>query len=186
MRTDARSLVGLLLVTLTGVSCGTGGGGEDPGLTTMVVKGIEVAPTDMRQAQGPVARYLGDSELILFVSTPLYSGSCPPTAEAEAAQDGTVTLSIDDSDEGLCTADASRDTFLIQGFTDTPTKTDCPGGWAGGHRARPLKPFALIRVEHSHDKHAHAAVSSVVPTKRGRAGWAVPVRLRRGTTAPVP
>jgi len=87
----------------------------------MVVKGIEVAPIGMRQAQDPVAHYLADSELIVFISSPLYSGSCPPTAEAETAEGGTVTLSIDDSHDGVCTADANRDTFLIQGFTDTPT-----------------------------------------------------------------
>jgi hypothetical protein len=93
MRTDVPSLVGLFPVTLTGASCGLGGDGEDPGLTIMVVKGIEVAPIGMRQAQDPVAHYLADSELIVFISSPLYSGSCPPTAEAETAEGGTVTLS---------------------------------------------------------------------------------------------
>ncbi len=75
----------------------------------------------MKRAEVPVARYLGDSRVVVFVSSPRYSGSCPPTAEAEAAGDGTVTLTISNAEEGACTANANRDTFLIQGFSDNPT-----------------------------------------------------------------
>lgn len=114
-------MVAMILLTLTVGSCGIRGEGDDSELTVTVVKGIEVVPADMGQAQVPVARYLTDSELIVFVSNPLYSGSCPPNAEAEAREDGTATLSIDDGNEGTCTADAIRYSFLVQAFSDTPT-----------------------------------------------------------------
>ena len=115
-----RSLVTLILLTLTLASCGLVGDDEDSELTVTVAKGIELAPTDLRQANRPVARYLADSQLIVFVSGPLYSGSCPPEAKAEASGNGSVTLTLEHPD-GDCTADANRYTFLIQGLADTPS-----------------------------------------------------------------
>jgi len=115
-----RSLVTLILLTLTLASCGLVGEDDDSELTVTVVKGIELAPVDLGQANGPVARYLADSQLIVFVSGPLYSGSCPPAAEAKASGNGSVTLTLE-SPDGDCTADANRYTFLIQGVADTPS-----------------------------------------------------------------
>lgn len=115
-----QSVVTLIILTLALASCGLVGEDDDSELTVTVVKGIELAPVDLRRANGPVARYLADSQLIVFVSVPLYSGFCPPDAEAEQTGDGTVTLSVEmNGDE--CTADANRYTFLIQGFPDTPS-----------------------------------------------------------------
>lgn len=95
--------------------------GDGADMTVTVIEGIEVAPAEMQRAEDPVARYLQDSNLVVFVSTPLYSGSCPPSAEAKTDGDDLV-LVIDDSSEGDCTADANRYTFLVQGFDEEPTR----------------------------------------------------------------
>ncbi|CUR57411.1 hypothetical protein NOCA2420003 [metagenome] len=91
-------------------------------MTVTVVKGIEIAPPEMQRAEKPVARYLPNSNLVVFVSAPLYSGSCPPSAEAKTKDDDGLALVIDDASEGNCTADANRNTFLIQGFDEEPTR----------------------------------------------------------------
>jgi hypothetical protein len=115
-----RSLTTLVLMTLMLASCGLVGEEDDSELTVTVIKGIELAPVDLGRASGPVAHYLADSQLIVFVSGPLYSGSCPPDAQARASEDRSVTLTLDHPD-GDCTSDANRYTFLIQGFPDTPS-----------------------------------------------------------------
>jgi len=48
---SVRLLVALVLLTLTVGSCGILGEGDDSQLTVTVVKGIELAPADMGQAQ---------------------------------------------------------------------------------------------------------------------------------------
>ncbi len=40
-------------------------------MTVTVVRGIEIAPPEMQRANEPVARYLEDSRLVVFVSGPL-------------------------------------------------------------------------------------------------------------------
>lgn len=57
-----------------------------------------------------------------FISAPLYSGSCPP--EAEASQDGeTITLNIDAESSGVCTTDAGPYTFVMSTDADeVPTR----------------------------------------------------------------
>ena len=95
--------------------------GGDPGPTVAVVRGTAVAPAGLRQGDGPPARYVADSDVVAFVSAPLFSGSCPPTAEAEQEGDGTLLLTVD-SPGGECTADANPYTFLVQGFSGVPTR----------------------------------------------------------------
>lgn len=111
-------------VSLALLGCGllTACSSDDANMTVTVVTGIEIAPAEMRRAEEPVARYLQDSNLVVFVSDPLYSGSCPPSAEAETDGDDRLVLVIDDSTEGDCTADANRNTFLIQGFDEEPAQ----------------------------------------------------------------
>ena len=109
-----------VFIALALAACGLRGDDEQSDLAVTVVRGIDLAPKDMQRAEAPVARYLADSEVLVFVSSPLYSGSCTPTADAEMTDVGTVTLTISSADEGVCTADANRDTFVIQGFDDVP------------------------------------------------------------------
>lgn len=105
----------LALMTLTMTACDSDDAEGDSGLQVTVVQGIELAPGDMKRASEPVARYLQDSAVIIFVSGFLYSSSCPPDAEAEAdTEGGTVTLTLE-QDNSNCTSDARRYTFLIQG-----------------------------------------------------------------------
>ena len=111
---------GLLMLTLVGCSGENDEREGESERTVTVVKGIEVAPIKMRPTGQPVARHLADSEVIVYVSAPMYSGSCPPTGEVEESGDDTVTLTITTEGEGVCTADANRYTFLIQGFTILP------------------------------------------------------------------
>jgi hypothetical protein len=86
------------------------------------VKGIDVAPPTMRQSEEPVARYFPDLNVVLFVSAPRYSSSCPPSAEADTNA-ATLTLAVKcDSSEGDCTSDANRYTFPVQGFDEEPTR----------------------------------------------------------------
>ena len=117
-----RAFVAIATVAISTASCSLYDGEDDPDPDVTVVQGIELAPPDMRRANGPVARYLADSEVLVFASDPLYSGSCPPTAEAEEGEEGTLKLTIDDALDDSCTADANRYTFLVQGFSDTPSR----------------------------------------------------------------
>jgi hypothetical protein len=96
--------------------------GDSADMTVTVITGIEIAPPEMQRAEEPVARYLQDSNLVVFVSAPLYSGSCPPSAEAKTDDDDGLVLVIEDSSEGNCTSDANRNTFLVQGFDEEPTR----------------------------------------------------------------
>ena len=116
-------LVGLVLLTIAGCAGEPEGPGDGigPELAATVVKGIELAPAEMRGTGQPVARHLADSEVIVYVSGPMYSGSCPPTGDVEASGADKVTLTID-TGGGNCTADANRYTFLIQGFTGSPAE----------------------------------------------------------------
>src|SRR5688572_24233350 len=105
-------------VNIAALACGllAACSGERADMTVTVIRGIEIAPREMQRAEEPVARYLQDSELVVFVSAPLYSGSCPPSAEAKTDDDDGLVLVLDDSSEGDCTSDANRYTFLVQGF----------------------------------------------------------------------
>ncbi|MBB6626049.1 hypothetical protein H5V45_01830 [Nocardioides sp. KIGAM211] len=84
------------------------------------MNGIELAPLSMQRDDVPNARYLADSQVIVFVSTPLYSGSCPPRGRAEQSG-STVTVTVSETGD-VCTADANRDLFLVQGFGGIPKR----------------------------------------------------------------
>lgn len=116
-----RTVLGLAVVLAVCASCAVLGE-DDPEIAVTVVRGTELAPPALARAEVPAAQHVPESGVLVFVSTPLYSGSCPPTAEAEQDEDGSVRLTIDDSHEGDCTADANRETFLIQGLPETPTR----------------------------------------------------------------
>jgi hypothetical protein len=111
----------LAAVAIAGTSCGLLGN-DDPDITVTVVTGTDLASPALRAAQEPAADHLSNSQVLVFVSAPLCSGSCPPEAAAEQDDAGVVTLSIDDSSGDVCTADANRDTFLVQGLPVEPTR----------------------------------------------------------------
>src|SRR3954471_12385659 len=76
------------------------------------------AKADMQLGNDPVAQYFAGSGQVVYVSTALYSSTCPPTAKA-TVNGPIMALTIEDSD-GNCTADAVRDTFKIKHVTDAP------------------------------------------------------------------
>jgi hypothetical protein len=62
-----------------------------------------------------------EGQVLVYVSAPDYSSSCPPEVTAEAAE-GTVTVIFrEDPDAGVCTLDAGRATVTIDGLADPPT-----------------------------------------------------------------
>lgn len=119
--TRARMVLTVAAAVLAMTSCGLVGD-DDSDTTVTAIRGTELAPPDLRQTEQPAAEYLPESKVLVFVSEPLYSGSCAPSGEAEQDGDGTVTLTIDDDHEGDCTADANRYTFLVQGLTEAPPR----------------------------------------------------------------
>lgn len=114
--TSLRSLLGLSLV-LALVSCGSDSSGD-----VTVMRGTELAPSDMTGESGEAARYLSEAQSVLFVSDAMFSGSCAPTASAEQDDDGTVRLTIENSDEDTCTDDANPYTFLITDVPERPSR----------------------------------------------------------------
>lgn len=112
-----RTAIGVLGCGLL-AACST----DSADMTVTVIRGIELAPPEMQRAEKPIARYLQDSNLVVFVSAALYSGSCPPSGEAKTDDNDGLVLVIDDSSEGTCTADANGYTFLVQGFAEEPTR----------------------------------------------------------------
>jgi hypothetical protein len=107
-------------VLAVGTSGGSGGTSGEPGLIVTVATGIDSAPGDMQRGGSPVAQYFADSGKVVYVSSGLYSSSCPP--RGKAAQDGkTINLTVEESGEN-CTADAGRDTFQIEHVTRGPSR----------------------------------------------------------------
>jgi hypothetical protein len=102
---------------LVATSCGSGESGDDSGLRVTVVKGVAKQGEGLTTELEPGAGYVDGQ--VVFVSGAQFSSTCPPKGSAK--QDGRIiTLTIDDSHEGACTADAGVDTFLIDGATGTP------------------------------------------------------------------
>lgn len=98
-------------------SCGETGDSE-----VTVLRGSELAPADLTDAGSAAARYLPESHTVLFVSDPVYSGSCPPPASAERDGDGVITLTIKNSDEDTCTDDGNPYTFLVTDVSSRPSR----------------------------------------------------------------
>lgn len=94
----------------------------DEGPNVVVLQGSDLTlPPDAPPAEEPSARLLPGSGGVVFVSAPLYSGSCPPTAEA--ARDGNeLVLTIERGDSGDCTADANPYTFVIEAGETGPER----------------------------------------------------------------
>lgn len=114
-----RGLVGVAVAILVATSCGFRHSSDEPGVTVTVLTGIDKAPAEMAASTQPIARYLADQGKVIFVSAALYSSTCPP--HGSATQDGrTITLTIHQANEGNCTADAGRDTFLIENVKRAP------------------------------------------------------------------
>lgn len=99
----------------------TGCGVGDEDIDVVVVSGTELAPSQGSETE-PVAYVLAGGDAVQFISAPLYSGSCPP--EADAQQDGaTLTLSIDADEEDACTADGAPYTFVMSADSEeAPTQ----------------------------------------------------------------
>jgi hypothetical protein len=126
----SKGLAALGMVLAVGTSCGSGETSAEPNLTVTsaqldltvtVATGIDPAPADMQAADSPVAQYFADSGKVVYVSGGLYSGTCPP--KGSATQDGeTITLTLADSGDGNCTADAVRDTFKIEHVSSAPSR----------------------------------------------------------------
>lgn len=68
--------------------------GHSSDMTVTVISGTEIAPLEIQRAEKPVAHYLQDSNIVVFVSDPLYSGSCP-RAEAKTDDDDGLVLVMD-------------------------------------------------------------------------------------------
>ena len=114
-----RGLSAVAVALLLATSCGFRQSSGESGVTVTVVDGIDKAPAELAASTRPIARYVADAGKVIFVSAPLYSSSCPP--RGSATQDGgTVTLTIDHGNDGNCTADAGRDTFLIESVQGVP------------------------------------------------------------------
>jgi hypothetical protein len=115
------SLGVVVALLLTACGLGDGGSGDAGSEVTVTVKtGIDDAPADLAGASQPVARYVAGAHQVVFVSTALFSSSCPP--HGSATQDGhQVVLTIDDGNDGNCLSDAIRDTFRIEHLQGTPT-----------------------------------------------------------------
>lgn len=87
-----------------------------------VAKEVGVLTDDMSSAE--LAFWDTDSQSVIYVSDYAYSSSCPPTASADVAEDGAVTLNVRDYDydgQEVCTADAGRVTVFIDGLTHPPS-----------------------------------------------------------------
>jgi hypothetical protein len=98
----------------TSSSAGTRGD-QNPPVT--VSTGVD-ASADMQVGNDPVAQYFAASGQVVYVSSGLYSSTCPPTAKA-TVNGPIMALAIEDPD-GNCTADAARDTFKIEHVTGAP------------------------------------------------------------------
>jgi hypothetical protein len=114
--TFMRSLAGLSL-TAALVSCSSANGGD-----VTVIRGTELAPSDVTEVRGAAGTYLSESQSVLFVSEATFSGSCAPTASAEQDDDGTMRLTIENSDEDTCTDDANRYTVLVTDVGERPSR----------------------------------------------------------------
>ena len=118
----------LALTSACGLVGDDGDGDDESGLQVTVVKGIDLAPGVLKRAEEPAARYLQDSRVVVFVSAPLFSGSCPPEADAEMGEEGSIRLVLDGgASDRACTDDAMRYTFLVQGFRGDPTRLEVSG-----------------------------------------------------------
>ena len=86
-----------------------------------VAQEVGVLADDMSSAE--LAFWDTDSQSVIYVSDYAYSSSCPPTASADVAEDGALTLNVRDYDydgQEVCTADAGRVTVFIDGLTQAP------------------------------------------------------------------